>query len=55
MSLKILVVDDETAARRGLVSLLSGWGYEVDEAADGQEHGGQNQSDPCHPNHCGLL
>jgi DNA-binding NtrC family response regulator len=37
MSLKILVVDDETAARRGLVSLLSGWGYEVDEAADGQE------------------
>jgi DNA-binding NtrC family response regulator len=37
MSLKILVVDDEIAARRGLVSLLSGWGYEVDEAADGQE------------------
>jgi len=37
MSLKILVVDDETAARRGLASLLSGWGYEVDEAADGQE------------------
>ena len=37
MSLKILVVDDETAARRGLVSLVSGWGYEVEEAADGQE------------------
>jgi DNA-binding NtrC family response regulator len=37
MSLKILVVDDETAARRGLSSLLSGWGYEVEEAADGQE------------------
>ena len=37
MSLKILVVDDETAARRGLASLLSGWGYEVEEAADGQE------------------
>jgi DNA-binding NtrC family response regulator len=37
MGLKILVVDDETAARRGLVSLLSGWGYDVDEAADGQE------------------
>ncbi|MDO8477559.1 MAG: sigma-54 dependent transcriptional regulator [Candidatus Rokubacteria bacterium] len=37
MSLKILVVDDETAARRGLVSLLSGWGYAVEEAADGQE------------------
>ena len=37
MGLKILVVDDETAARRGLVSLLSGWGYAVEEAADGQE------------------
>ncbi|HYS92978.1 MAG TPA: sigma-54 dependent transcriptional regulator, partial [Candidatus Acidoferrales bacterium] len=37
MSLRILVVDDETAARRGLVSLLSGWGYEVEEAADGHE------------------
>jgi DNA-binding NtrC family response regulator len=37
MSVKILVVDDEPAARRGLVSLLSGWGYEVEEAADGQE------------------
>jgi DNA-binding NtrC family response regulator len=37
MSLKILVVDDETAARRGLVSLLSGWGYAVEEAANGQE------------------
>jgi DNA-binding NtrC family response regulator len=37
MGLTILVVDDETAARRGLVSLLSGWGYAVEEAADGQE------------------
>jgi len=37
MSVKILVVDDEAAARRGLVSLLSGWGYEVEEAGDGQE------------------
>ena len=37
MSLKILVVDDETAARKGLVSLLSGWGYAVEEAADGRE------------------
>ena len=33
----ILVVDDETVARRGLVSLLTGWGYDVDEAADGHE------------------
>jgi DNA-binding NtrC family response regulator len=37
IGLKILVVDDETAARRGLVSLLTGWGYAVEEAADGQE------------------
>jgi DNA-binding NtrC family response regulator len=37
MGLKILVVDDETVARRGLVSLLTGWGYDVDEAADGHE------------------
>jgi DNA-binding NtrC family response regulator len=37
MSVRILVVDDETAARRGLASLLSGWGYTVEEAADGQE------------------
>src|SRR5262245_18558803 len=37
MSVKILVVDDEAAARRGLVSLLTGWGYDVEEAADGQE------------------
>jgi DNA-binding NtrC family response regulator len=37
MSLKILVVDDETASRKGLVSLLAGWGYAVEEAADGQE------------------
>jgi len=37
MAVKILVVDDEAAARRGLSSLLSGWGYEVEEAADGQE------------------
>src|SRR5262245_17729165 len=37
MAVKILVVDDEAAARRGLSSLMSGWGYEVEEAADGQE------------------
>jgi DNA-binding NtrC family response regulator len=37
MGIKILVVDDETVARRGLVSLLTGWGYDVDEAADGHE------------------
>ena len=37
MALKILVVDDEPAARDGLSKLLAGWGYEVDQAADGQE------------------
>ena len=37
MSLKVLVVDDEAASRRGLRTLLSGLGYEVEEAADGEE------------------
>jgi DNA-binding NtrC family response regulator len=37
MPLKILVVDDEEPARQGLSALLARWGYEVDEAADGQE------------------
>ncbi len=37
MGPKILVVDDEASARRGLASLVSGWGYEVEEAADGEE------------------
>jgi DNA-binding NtrC family response regulator len=37
MSLKVLVADDEESSRRGLQALLSGWGYEVEEAADGEE------------------
>ncbi|HET7874135.1 MAG TPA: sigma-54 dependent transcriptional regulator [Methylomirabilota bacterium] len=37
MSLKVLVVDDEEASRRGLSTLLAGWGYDVEEAADGEE------------------
>jgi DNA-binding NtrC family response regulator len=37
MPLKILIVDDEEPARQGLSALLARWGYEVDEAADGQE------------------
>ena len=37
MSLKILVVDDEEASRKGLATLLSGWGYGIEEAADGEE------------------
>ena len=31
----ILVVDDDTAHRTMLVTLISGWGYEVTEAEDG--------------------
>jgi DNA-binding NtrC family response regulator len=37
MSCKVLVVDDEEASRLGLVALLSGWGYSVEVAADGEE------------------
>ncbi len=37
MSVKVLVVDDEQASRGGLSTLLSGWGYGVEEAADGEE------------------
>jgi DNA-binding NtrC family response regulator len=31
------VVDDEAPARKGLATLLAGWGYGVEEAADGEE------------------
>jgi len=34
---RILISDDEEASRKGLKALLSSWGYEVEEAADGQE------------------
>jgi len=34
---RILIADDEEASRRGLRELLTSWGYEVQEAADGQE------------------
>jgi DNA-binding NtrC family response regulator len=37
MALKILIVDDEEPARQGLTALLTRWGYDVDEAGDGQE------------------
>jgi len=37
MGYRILVADDEEASRKGLKELLSGWGYEVEEAANGQE------------------
>jgi len=34
---RILISDDEEASRKGLKALLSSWGFEVEEAADGQE------------------
>ncbi len=34
---RILVAEDQSAARKGLAALLTGWGYEVEEAADGEE------------------
>jgi DNA-binding NtrC family response regulator len=37
MSVKVLVADDEEPSRKGLASLLSGWGYSTEEAADGEE------------------
>ena len=35
--IKVLVVDDDEATRKGLTALLSGWGYGVGQAADGEE------------------
>ncbi len=37
MGHRILVADDEASSRNGLKTLLSSWGYEVQEAADGRE------------------
>lgn len=37
MKHRILVADDEAASRKGLRALLSNWGYEVEEASDGEE------------------
>jgi len=34
---RILVADDEEASREGLKTLLSRWGYEVEDAANGKE------------------
>ena len=34
---KVLVADDDAASRSGLAALLSGWGYAVEQAADGAE------------------
>ncbi|MFQ5847206.1 MAG: sigma-54-dependent transcriptional regulator [Candidatus Methylomirabilales bacterium] len=34
---RILVADDEGSSRKGLKALLTNWGYEVEEASDGEE------------------
>ena len=37
MAARILVADDQDASRTGLRALLTRWGYEVEEAANGRE------------------
>src|SRR5499426_77939 len=37
MHCKVLIADDDNASREGLVALLTGWGYAVEEAADGAQ------------------
>ncbi|MGH7425065.1 MAG: sigma-54-dependent transcriptional regulator, partial [Candidatus Methylomirabilales bacterium] len=37
MGQRILVADDEGASRKGLKALLANWGYEVEEASNGEE------------------
>ncbi|GAB4360872.1 MAG: sigma-54 dependent transcriptional regulator [Bryobacter sp.] len=34
---RVLIVDDEENQRRGLASLVGAWGYEVEQAANGEE------------------
>jgi DNA-binding NtrC family response regulator len=35
--MRVLIVEDDAAARRGLTELVRAWGYEAESAADGQE------------------
>src|SRR5215213_11165734 len=35
--MRVLIVEDDAAARRGLTELVRAWGYEAEGAADGQE------------------
>ncbi|MGH7320868.1 MAG: sigma-54-dependent transcriptional regulator [Candidatus Rokuibacteriota bacterium] len=37
MAHRILVADDEEASRQGLRALLTGWGYDVEDASDGRQ------------------
>ena len=35
--MRVLIVEDDASARRGLTELVRAWGYEAEGAADGQE------------------
>ena len=35
--MRVLIVEDDVAARRGLTELVRAWGYDAEGAADGQE------------------
>jgi DNA-binding NtrC family response regulator len=37
MTQRILIADDQEASRKGLAALVATWGYEVDDAGDGDE------------------
>lgn len=37
MKPRVLVADDEASSRKGLKALLANWGYDVEEASDGEE------------------
>ena len=54
--MRVLIVEDDAAARRGLTELVRAWGYEADNAADGQEgkicldrRPGEDQLEPVSP------
>src|SRR6187401_2480337 len=35
--MRVLIVEDDVSARRGLTELVRAWGYDSESAADGQE------------------
>ena len=35
--MRVLIVEDDASARRGLTELVRAWGHEAEGAADGQE------------------
>ena len=44
---RILIVEDDSAARIGLQQLIRGWGFDVETAADGEQ--ALTQNDAFHP------